>query len=645
MDESITKELESLKQKVAELEKKLKWSESFLNEILGMTNVIVVHLDLNGNVVLINKAVERITGYASDEIIGKNWFSTLVPKERYPHVWQLFESFKAKGEVVEHFENPILTKDGEERIISWRNSTLKRDNEIIGTLSFGIDITESLYILDQFVDQQRSYKALIDNLPGIIYRCKNDESYTMVRISDKCFNITGYKSEDFISKKISFGELILDEDKKSIQKQIDEAISLNKPFQITYRIKTKDGNIKWLWEQGISILDENNTYLEGYIIDITEKIKAEEQLELQREFFKQLFENSPIGIVILDKYDKIIDVNEAFQKLFYFNREEVIGLSINQLIVPPDLKSEGLNLSNKVLNDEVVITETKRMRKDGTLVDVLVIGYPILHKGERVGIFGMYKDITEQKKVYEMLKQEKEKIEELNQLKSSFLFNISHEIRTPLNSILGFSDLLIGELADSQLNDLKEFAESIKRGGIRLLNLMDNIIEISLIESSKTELNLEKLNVIMVLDPVVNSFESVASEKKLTIEKDYQSDFEILTDAKRLALVFRNILDNAFKFTDRGGVKVRTYKKSESDTRSLGVIEIIDTGIGISEKFMAKLFEPFTQESTGLNREYEGIGLGLNLSKRLIEILNGKIEIESKSEKGTKVRIIFNLED
>lgn len=639
------RELEILKQKIAELENKLKWSESLLSEILGMTNVIVVHLDLEGNVVLANKAVEKITGYKQSEIIGQNWFSTIVPKEKYPQVWKVFEDFKLKGEIIENFENPILTKNGVERIISWRNSIIKKDNEIVGTLSLGIDITESLYILNQFVDQQRSYKTLIENLPGIIYRCKNDDMYTMDSISEKCLNITGYSAEEFISGKINFNEIILEEDRQKIKEQINEAIELNKPFQITYRIKSRDGEIKWLWEQGIAIKDIEGEFLEGYIIDITEKVKAEEQLEIQRQFFKQLFENAPIGIVILDKDDKIIDVNRAFENLFYFKRDEVIGLSINQLIVPPELKQEGLTLSNKVLSDEIVITETKRMKKDGSLIDVMVIGYPILYKGERVGIFGMYKDITEQKKVYELLKQEKEKIEELNQLKSSFLFNISHEIRTPLNSILGFSDLLISELSDANLIDLKEFAESIKRGGVRLLNLMDNIIEISLIESSKAELNLETFNINLILDPVVNSFQATANEKHLFIEKEYLNDFKVTTDSRRLSLVLRNILDNAFKFTDKGGVKVKTFVKTDFENKELGVIEIIDTGIGISEKFMAKLFEPFTQESTGLNREYEGIGLGLNLSKRLIEILGGKIEIVSESNKGTTVRIFLPIND
>jgi PAS domain S-box-containing protein len=632
-----------LQKKLQELENKLKWNETFLNEILNSTNVIVVHLDNEGNVVFVNKAVEIITGYSPEEITGKNWFSTLVPKERYPEVWKIFDEFKKVGQIIENFENPILTKDGKERIISWRNSVLKKDNEIFGTLSFGIDITENLYILDQFVDQQRSYKTLINNLPGVIYRCKNDQDFTILNISNKCLELTGYSADDFISGKILFGNLILDEDKAQVHQKIEEAIRAEKAFQINYRIRTKDGKIKWIWEQGVAIKDKDENLLEGYMFDITEKVLSDQQLEIHREFFRQLFENAPIGIVILDKDDKIIDVNSAFEKLFWFTRDEVKGLSINQLIVPPKLKSEGINLSNKVLNDEIVIAETKRMRRDGSLIDVLVIGYPILHKGERIGIFGMYQDITQQKMMYELLKQEKEKIDELNKLKSNFLFNISHEIRTPLNSILGYSDLLITELESPEHSYLKDFAESIKRGGLRLLNLLDNILEISLIESSKAELSFEDINITFVLDPVVDSFNKIAEEKNLYIKKEYQTDFIISTDQRRLSLVFRNILDNAFKFTNSGGVTIKTYTQIKPNNEIEGIIEIADTGIGMSEKFMSKLFEPFTQESTGLTREFEGIGLGLTLSKKLLDLLGGKIFIESQSGKGTIVRLVFSL--
>lgn len=636
--------IESLQNKIKELESKLQWYETFTNEILNASNVIVVELDTKGNVILVNKAVEKITGYSKEEIIGKNWFETLVPKEKYLFVWKHFEEFQRNNQIIEIFENPILTKDGKERYISWRNSILRKDDEIIGTLSFGIDITESLHILDEFIEHQRSYKTLIENLPGVIYKCKNDDVFTMVEISNKCIELTGYDANEFLKGEINYVDLILEEDKEKVRSQINDAIKFNKPYQITYRIRTKDGQIKWVWEQGVAIQEENNLFLEGYIFDITERVHAEEQLEIQREFFKQLFENSPIAIVILDRDDKIIDVNKAFEDLFYFKREEIKNLTLNQVIVPPDKKSEGLLLSNKVLSDEIIMTETQRMRKDGSLVDVLVIGYPILHKGERVGIFGLYKDITQQKMMYELLRQEKEKIEELNNLKSSFLLNISHEIRTPLNSILGFSELLISELSEMNFPELTEFARSIKRGGMRLLNLMDNIIEISLIEASRSELTLEKININFIVDPIINNFLNLAKEKNLYLQKNYINDFAALTDSKRLTLVLNNLIDNAIKFTEKGGVKVNTYISENPDRTKSGVIEIIDTGIGISEDFKRKLFESFTQASTGLDRKYEGMGIGLYLTRKLIELLGGKIEIESELDKGTTVRVFLPIE-
>ncbi len=636
-------ELEKLKAKIDELTSRLKLAELFVEEMMRTNNVLLVQLDKEGNVLLVNDAVEKITGYSKKEILGKNWFEILVPIEKYPHVWKLFEDFKKRNEVVEVFENPILTKDGKERHISWRNSVLKKDGEVLGVLSFGVDITENINILTQLVESQKSFEVLIQNLPGVVYRCKFDKDFTMEFISERCFELTSYTANEFIANKTSYGNLILEEDRQKVYEEIEESIKSNKPFQLNYRIKTKEGEIKWVWEQGI-VLEERDgqIILEGYIIDITDKIKIEEDLAIQREFFRQLFENAPIGIVILDRNDKIIDINDAFEKLFYFKKDEVVGLSLNQLIVPPDRKSEGLKLSDKVLMDEVVITETQRMRKDGSLVDVLVIGYPIILKGERVGIFGLYKDITEQKIMYELLKQEKSKIEELNKLKSAFLLNISHEIRTPLNSILGFSDLLISELESISNTELMDFAKSIRRGGMRLLNLMDNIIEISLIESSKAELVLEDFNISMVLDPIINSFEASANEKNLFLKKNFVEDFMLKSDAKRLTLVFRNLIDNAIKFTEKGGVEIKTFILKRGD-KNLGIIEVIDTGIGISEKFKAKLFQPFEQESSGLSREYEGIGLGLNLTKKLVELLDGKIEIESEVNRGTIVRVIFPL--
>lgn len=643
-NQRLEKEILDLKNKIKSLEEQLHEAKNFINELYSIYDGLIVHLDTNGNVVAISDSIEKIAGYKKEEIIGENWFETLVPKEKYPFVWEIF-TLLFKGNIPEIFENPILTKDGKEKIIRWRNSILKQNDKIVGTISFGTDITEELNLLTNLVDSQWSYQVLIKNLPGIIYRCKYDENLTFQFISEKCEQIFGYKQDDLINNKnVSFSSIIYDEDKEWVFKEIQKSIEGKSVFQLRFRIKNKQGDLRWVGIQGFISKNEKDEVIgiEGFLFDITDQVKSEEELDIQKEYFKQLFENAPIGIVILDKNDKILRVNKAFEELFLFTEDEVKGFSINQLIVPPELREEGFKLSSEVLLDQIVMTEGKRMRKDGSYVDVSIIGYPILHKGQRIGIFAIYTDITQKKLMYEILRQEKERIEELNNLKSNFLLNISHEIRTPLNSILGFSELLLSELEEKGLKELTEYVKSIVRGGLRLLNLMDNIIEISLIESSRTELKFENRKVSALIEPVANSFRELVAEKKLNFVINLINDFNIITDPARLYLILRNLIDNAVKFTHQGEVRVSTYIEKDEKTK-LGVIEISDTGIGISEKFKSKLFEPFTQESTGLDREYEGIGLGLTLSKKLTELLGGTIEIESKIDEGTKVRVKFPL--
>lgn len=643
-NQRLEEEILELKNKIKSLEEQLHEAKNFINELYSIYDGLIVHLDTNGNVVAISDSMEKITGYKKEEIIGKNWFEILVPKEKYPFVWEIF-TLLFKGNIPEIFENPILTKDGKEKIIRWRNSILKKDDKIIGTISLGTDITEELNLLTNLVDSQWNYQVLVKNLPGIIYRCKYDENLTFQFISEKCEQIFGYKQDDLINNKnISFSSIIYEEDRERVLKEIQKSIEVKSVFQLRFRIKNKQGELRWVGVQGFISKNEKDEVIgiEGFLFDITDQVKSEEELDIQKEYFKQLFENAPIGIVILDKNDKILRVNKAFEELFYFTEDEVKGFSINQLIVPPELREEGFKLSSEVLQDRIVMTEGKRMRKDGSYVDVSIIGYPILHKGQRIRIFAIYIDITQKKLMYEILQQEKERIEELNNLKSNFLLNISHEIRTPLNSILGFSELLLSELEGKGLKELTEYVKSINRGGLRLLNLMDNIIEISLIESSRTELKFENWKVSGLIEPVANSFKELVAEKKLNFVIKIIEDFNIITDPSRLHLVLRNLIDNAVKFTPQGEVRVSTYIEKDEKTK-LGVIEISDTGIGISEKFKSKLFQPWTQESAGLNREYEGIGLGLTLSKKLTELLGGTIEIESKIDEETKVRVKFPL--
>ncbi|MBU2447506.1 MAG: PAS domain S-box protein [Bacteroidetes bacterium] len=634
------------KNETAELRDELTKTKNFVDCLLNGANVIIVGLDVQGNIKLFNEAAEHITGYESSDVAGKNWFEVLVPEKKYPQVTELFEKFQNNQGLTKYYENPVLTKNGEERIISWQNTEWTEDGQIIGTISFGIDITDRIVIENDLREQKRVFTTLVENLPGIIYRCSNDENWTMEYISSACEKLTGYKPDEIIgNRKVSFSDLIHPEDREKVWNDVQEALSKKIPFQLNYRIVDREGNVKWVSEQGKGVFDEdgNLTALEGFINDETEKRKAEADLFIQREYFKQLFENSPLAIAMLNSEDIVINVNKAFEELFHYKRAEVIGKFLNPFIAPEGLEEEATHLSNKVLDNEIVIAESKRKRKDGTLVDVLILGYSVLYEGERIGIYGVYRDISEQKKMIELLRNEKERAEEMVRLKSNFLLNMSHEIRTPMNSIMGFSDILHTELRELDNESLIDFAISIKDSAERLMNLINNILEISQIEASKKIMEILPYTLLSLVEPTVNNFLRFADQKGLTLEIECINDKMVLVDPIRFEQPLRNVIDNAVKFTKRGSVRIVLDAAVDSKNEPCGEIKVIDTGIGISKEFLPKIFNDFEQESSGLDRRFEGAGLGLTLTKKLIELMNGEIQVESELGKGTTVKIHLPL--
>lgn len=634
------------KSEAAKLRDELTKTKNFVDCLLNGANVIIVGLDSEGNIKLFNEAAERITSYTASEVIGKNWFEVLVPEKKYPQVTELFEKFQNNQGLTKYYENPVLTKNGEERIISWQNTEWTEEGKKIGTISFGIDITDRILIENDLREQKRVFTTLVENLPGIIYRCNNDENWTMVYISSACEKLTGYKHDEIIgNRKVSFSDLIHPEDREKVWNDVQDALSKKNPFQLNYRIVDRKKDVKWVSEQGRGVFNEDGklTALEGVITDETEKRKAEADLIIQREYFRQLFENSPLAIAMLNADDIVINVNRAFEELFQYSREEIIKKSLNPFIAPNGLQQELTNLSNKVLANEIVFTESKRKRKDGTLIDVSILGYSILYKGERIGVYGVYRDITEQKKMIELLKNEKERAEEMVRLKSNFLLNMSHEIRTPMNSIMGFSDILHAELQELGNKYLLDFAISIKDSAERLMNLINNILDISQIEASKKVMEILPYSLLSLVEPIVGNLKKIADQKKLNLDIECISDRKVIVDPIRFEHPLRNVIDNAIKFTKRGGIRIVLDKAVNSKNEPCGEIKIIDTGIGISKEFLPKIFNDFEQESAGLDRRFEGAGLGLTLAKKLIELMNGEIQVESELGKGTTVKIYLPL--
>lgn len=351
--------------------------------------------------------------------------------------------------------------------------------------------------------------------------------------------------------------------------------------------------------------------------------------------YEKLFEESPEAIAFLNQNGVIQRTNAAFTKLFGFQSTECVNKQLDELIVPEELKQEASTYSENFkegLNKQI---EAIRITKNKEKVFVSIIGTPIYFNEKRIGYYVIYRNISEQKTFEQQLYDSKIKAEESDRLKTSFLMNLSHEIRTPLNAIIGFSTLL--NTKEVSREDQKEYLRLLNNSGKLLLEIIDNIIDISKIESANLSVNKTNSNINTMLDELLIDLKDHTESSKLesidlTLHKDIQDkELYVVTDIKRLRQIFTNLLDNALKFTSKGKVE---FGYTLKDHEILCFVK--DTGIGIQDNEVEFIFDRFRQADESTTRKYGGTGIGLALTKSLVELLGGKIWVESKKGEGAK---------
>ncbi|MEX1055471.1 MAG: ATP-binding protein, partial [Rhodothermales bacterium] len=251
--------------------------------------------------------------------------------------------------------------------------------------------------------------------------------------------------------------------------------------------------------------------------------------------------------------------------------------------------------------------------------------------GQVIGAVGICRDITEQKQYEAELLAAKDRAEELSRLKTAFLTNMSHEIRTPLTGILGFAKVLEEELPDEQ----REFAHLIRISGDRLLNTLNSILDLARLEAGEMTISPHDLDVVDEVEEAATVFHAVARKKQIQFAVNYHlAKMPARIDRNILNIILNNLVGNAIKFTDEGHVRVDL-----DATEDVIFLSVSDTGVGIDSKFLPHLFDEFKQESDGLTRSYEGSGLGLSITRRLVHLVNGEINVESAKGKGSRFAV------
>ena len=371
---------------------------------------------------------------------------------------------------------------------------------------------------------------------------------------------------------------------------------------------------------------------------IDEKEKLEKILKSNEDGFKSLYENAAIGIYRTTVDGKILMANDALVKMLgYSSLSEIPDNPMNSIYI--DLNDRALFVEKAFKEGKVVGFETEFKKKDGTEINVRMNSRLIKVKGKKkYYLEGTIEDITEKNIAEKQLIASKEKAEEMNKLKGNFLATMSHELRTPLVGILGFAEIFKNELKDPEQT---EMAESIYSSGRRLMETLNSLLDFSRLEAQKIEINKKPHNVSHLVADTVRSFINIAERNNLYLNlKIVDEEISASLDAHIFNKIVFNLLNNAIKYTEHGGINVEVDSIKEGQKR-FALIKIKDSGIGIPEASQKIIFEEFRQASEGINRQYEGSGLGLTITKRYVKLLGGEIFLESKVGKGSTFVLRF----
>lgn len=382
-------------------------------------------------------------------------------------------------------------------------------------------------------------------------------------------------------------------------------------------------------------------YMNMVVEDITKQKEIEKDLAQSKELFKIVFDNSAAAITVTDQYENIVAWNPFTEKMMEMTKKDLFNKPVKDLYPEREWrKMRKLNIRKKGLLSGI---STKVIKSDGSLLDVdASISVLKDADGRVVGSIGILRDISKQKRIQEALLQAKLSAEEANTSKSMFLAKMSHELRTPMNAVIGMLDLTLDTtLSEEQKDNLKVAQEAAGN----LLGLLNDILDLSKAEAGKIVIENIEISLRDVIKSVCKGLSILAHNKGLELRYSVADDVPMLVmgDPVRLRQIIINFVNNAIKFTHKGHVDVSVSLVGLSGGYAELQFCVSDTGIGIPKARQGALFEVFSQVDESTSRKYGGTGLGLAICKKLVEIMDGRVWVESEEGKGSRFNFILRL--
>ncbi len=615
----------SLEKRLAEQTKEIIEANTELQQIFNTTSNNLRLIDNNFNIIRVNRSFTILSGISKEEAEQKKCY------EAFP------------GPYCHTGECPLIRiKNGEERVELDIKKVSKRGKVIHGistSVAFTGEHGESIGIIEDFKDitervdaenalkyTEQTFSEYMNNLPlGVFIKSEVGKMEYLNKFMDYKFSkkVFDNKTPHEIFP-LQYANRVIDEDNRALNGElivVEENVPDKYGEIFTYlthkfRFRGLDGN----WKVG------------GVALDISQRKKAEYKLKI----LSNAIQHSPACVVITKLNGEIEFVNPSFTRTAGYEIDEVLGKNISIL--------RNEEFSESIFNDILESVkigvdwqgEFHNQKKDGELYwELASISAVKNDKGRTTNFVIISEDITERKLNEKELIEAKEKAEEADKLKLAFLANLSHEIRTPMNAIIGFSNILLDD--EILPDERKKINSLINSNGQKLLRLIDDVIDISKIQTGGIEINKTDCFLNKMLLNLFSEFDDkikISGKKvKLTLNRSVRNDdFSIYTDSSRLRQILFNLIDNSVKFTNNGFIE---FGYSLDD--SYLMFYIVDTGVGILKDKSEHIFELFRQADNTFTREYGGTGIGLTISKSILNKMGGKIWAESVSGEGTTV--------
>lgn len=600
-------------------------------------HAIISIADQAGNITYINDQFCQASGYSPNELLGQN-HRIINSGEHSSGFYQALWNTISSGQV---WQGEICNrrKDGS---LYWVASTITPFLDAEGKPYQYVSIRTDITQVKASEAALRESKERLNQAQQVAQLGSFDWSPVTGELnwSDEHYRLLGLEPGSVTPSYALFRQGIHADDLNKLDMALQKAMDNKKLFDVMYRFTPPNGSEHILHSLGEFVFDETGKAIRlvGTVQDVTERMRAERALQESQTKLSGLFELSPLGIVLTDMQGHYLEFNEAFRSICGYPADELKQLDYWALTPREYEQQERAQLECINKTGRYGPYEKVYRQKNGGLVPIRLNGMVVRDQAGQSRIWSIVEDITDSKRTEETLIAARDEANRASRAKSEFLSSMSHELRTPMNAILGFSQLM--EYDPALTNEHKDNVQEIIRAGQHLLSLINEVLDLSRIESGHIDMSLEPVELCPVINDCLTLLSALADKHHIKISHHRLAGAVVRADQMRLKQALLNLISNAIKYNRDGGrIHIEVQQTAENYLRIL----VTDTGLGIPANLLDSLFQPFNRLGAE-SSDIEGTGIGLTITRRIVEMMGGSVGVESEAGVGSTFWIELPLE-